>query len=54
MKVAVLLATYNGAPFLQEQLDSLLKQTYKDFNIYISYDGSIDKTKVTVNYSTPC
>lgn len=43
-KVAVLLSTFNGARFLEEQLDSLLHQTSRDFHIYIRDDGSADGT----------
>ena len=42
-KIVVLLATYNGEDFIQEQLDSLLKQSV-DFDILIRDDGSRDKT----------
>ncbi len=44
MKVSVLMATYNGEKFLRTQIDSLLNQSYKDFEIYISDDGSKDHT----------
>lgn len=43
-KCAILMATYNGQRFLQEQLDSLLTQTYSDFSIRIRDDGSTDST----------
>ncbi len=43
-KIDILLATYNGEKFLREQLDSILNQTYKNFNLIISDDGSNDKT----------
>lgn len=43
--VAVLLCTYNGEPFLTEQLESLLRQTHKNWVIYASDDGSTDSTK---------
>ena len=49
MKVSILLATYNGEKYLKEQIESLLKQTYKDFDIYISDDGSSDKTVEIIN-----
>jgi glycosyltransferase involved in cell wall biosynthesis len=42
--VAILLATYNGAKFLQEQLESLSRQTYTQFNVLIRDDGSSDTT----------
>ena len=44
MKIAVLLATYNGEKYIAEQLDSLLNQTNKNFVIYISDDCSNDNT----------
>jgi rhamnosyltransferase len=43
-KVNVLLPTYNGDFFLEEQIKSLLNQTYKNINILIRDDGSEDKT----------
>ena len=38
------MATYNGERFIREQLDSLLAQTFCDFTVYISDDGSSDAT----------
>lgn len=43
-KVNVLLSTFNGEKYLEEQLDSLLNQTYQNIDIYIRDDGSHDKT----------
>lgn len=43
-KLKILLATYNGEKFIQEQIDSLLNQTYSDFLIIIQDDFSTDKT----------
>lgn len=43
-KVAVLLATFNGEKYIAQQLDSLLAQEFKDFDLYISDDGSNDRT----------
>ncbi|MEL7012477.1 MAG: glycosyltransferase family 2 protein, partial [Pseudomonadota bacterium] len=42
--IAILLATYNGARFLERQLDSLAKQSYKNWSLWISDDGSKDET----------
>ncbi|WP_411959325.1 glycosyltransferase family 2 protein [Pseudomonas sp. s4] len=42
--VAILLSTYNGEEFLNEQLDSLAQQTHKNWTIYASDDGSNDST----------
>lgn len=44
MKVAILLATYNGEDYLLEQLESIDRQTYSDFVCYIHDDGSTDST----------
>lgn len=42
--VAILLATYNGARHLAEQLDSIVAQTHDDWTIHVSDDGSTDGT----------
>lgn len=44
VSVQILLATYNGARFLREQLDSLFSQTYQDFTLLVRDDGSKDDT----------
>ena len=43
-KIAILLATYNGAKYIREQLDSLFQQSYDDFHLYVRDDGSTDNT----------
>ena len=43
-KVKVLLSTYNGAEFLQEQMNSILQQTHGDVDIVVRDDGSTDRT----------
>lgn len=43
-RVSVGLAVYNGENFLGESLDSLLNQTYEDFELIISDNASTDKT----------
>lgn len=49
--IAVLMATYNGEDYLEEQLESLLSQTCQDFVIYISDDHSTDSTcKIIEDY----
>lgn len=42
--VEVLLATFNGAQFLPELLDSLLAQSYQEWRLVIRDDGSSDRT----------
>ena len=45
MKIAILMSTYNGQKYLEEQMKSLQKQTLKDkTTIYIRDDGSNDDT----------
>ena len=41
-KVSVILPNYNHAPYLCERLESILTQTYKDFELLILDDGSTD------------
>lgn len=43
-KVAIILATFNGAKFLQEQINSIVHQTHEDWHIFYRDDGSTDKT----------
>lgn len=43
-RVDILLATYNGEKFLGVLLDSILKQTHRDFSLLISDDCSSDST----------
>lgn len=42
--VAVLMCTYNGQAFLAEQLDSIAGQTYGNWTVVVSDDGSQDST----------
>ncbi|WP_252272082.1 glycosyltransferase family 2 protein [Pseudomonas subflava] len=42
--VAILLSTFNGEKYLAEQLDSIAAQTYRDWIIVASDDGSEDST----------
>lgn len=44
-KVLVLMATYNGECFLEEQLQSLLRQKNVNIDILVRDDGSHDHTK---------
>ena len=42
--VSILLASYNGAPYIAAQIDSILQQTFRDFMLYIRDDCSNDGT----------
>ncbi|MFI8741444.1 glycosyltransferase family 2 protein [Stutzerimonas sp. R75] len=48
LHVAILLTTYNGARFLDEQLSSIAQQTHRQWTLYISDDGSSDSTLVII------
>lgn len=43
-KVLVLMSTYNGEKYVNEQLESILNQSIRDVDILIRDDGSRDKT----------
>lgn len=47
-KIIVLMATYNGEKYIEEQIESILNQTYKNIDIYIRDDGSTDKTMIII------
>lgn len=52
-KVSVVIPTYNGVKYVTEAIDSILNQTYKDFEIIVVDDGSSDKTiDVLKSYGT--
>jgi glycosyltransferase involved in cell wall biosynthesis len=51
--VAVLLCTRNGARFLEEQLNSLRAQEYKNFNLWVSDDDSEDNTNQILEQNQP-
>ncbi len=42
--IAILLSTYNGEKYIEEQIGSLQAQTYTDWQLYIRDDGSSDNT----------
>lgn len=43
--VLILLSTYNGARFLEEQVASIRAQTYADWHLLVRDDGSTDDTR---------
>ena len=45
IKVSVLIATYNSAKTIKKAIDSVLNQTFKDFELIVLDDGSTDNTK---------
>lgn len=43
-KISILLSTYNSGIYLEDQINSILKQTFTDWVLYIRDDGSSDNT----------
>ena len=43
-KIEILMATYNGEKYIREQINSIINQTYTNWNLLIRDDGSKDKT----------
>lgn len=49
--ITVLMPVYNAAPFLHEAIESILNQTFKDFEFLIINDGSTDDSeKIILSY----
>jgi glycosyltransferase involved in cell wall biosynthesis len=48
-KVSVILCTYNRAEYLQKCIDSVINQTFKDWELVVVDDGSEDNTFETVD-----
>lgn len=48
-ELAVIMPVHNGASYLREAIDSILKQTYKDFEFIIIDDGSTDNSLNILN-----
>ena len=42
--ICILMSTYNGEKFINEQLQSIENQTHKNWRVVISDDGSSDNT----------
>lgn len=49
LDISIVMCTYNGARYLREQLDSLIRQTLPACEIIIQDDGSEDGTLVILN-----
>ena len=48
-KISVIIPVYNTEKYLEKCLDSIINQTYQDFEIVIINDGSIDNSRKIIN-----
>lgn len=44
-RLSILMATYNGERYLEKQLESFDQQSFKDWDLWVSDDGSKDATR---------
>lgn len=49
-EVVILLATYNGEKYVSEMIESIIKQTHKNWKLYLSDDSSTDNTVALLKY----
>lgn len=42
--ISILMATYNGELYIEEQIQSILKQSYQNYQLIVHDDGSTDNT----------
>lgn len=53
-KITVLLPAYNAGPYIREAVDSVLRQTFTDFELIVINDGSKDDTaQILDSYTDP-
>lgn len=53
-KISIILPVYNGGRYLAKAIESILNQTYSDYELIIINDGSTDNTeKIILSYSDP-
>jgi Glycosyl transferase family 2 len=53
-RVTVLMAVYNGELHLREAIESIIRQTFQDFEFLIINDGSTDRTReLILSYDDP-
>ncbi len=53
-KISIIIPVYNGEQFLCRCIDSIINQTYKNYEIIIINDGSTDRTKQIIEKYVEC
>lgn len=52
-KISVIMPAYNVESYIAESIESVLKQTYSNFELIIVNDGSVDKTReIVLSYAS--
>jgi glycosyltransferase involved in cell wall biosynthesis len=49
IKFSVVIPVYNASEFIKDTLDSIKNQTYKNYEVLVTNDGSIDNTEEVLN-----
>ena len=47
--ISILLPTYNGEKFISQSIDSILNQTFRDFELLIGFNGTTDSSRDIVS-----
>ena len=51
--ISIIVTIYNSEKFLKEALDSILNQTYKDYEVIMVNDGSTDNSRaIALSYTS--
>jgi glycosyltransferase involved in cell wall biosynthesis len=48
-KISIIMPVYNGEIYIEESINSILQQSYSNFELIIVNDGSTDRTKEVIN-----
>ena len=52
--ISILLATYNGEKYIRKSIESIINQSYKDWELLIGFNGTIDGSKeIAKSFSDP-
>ena len=50
VKISVILPVYNGSKYIKKSIESVLNQTFHDFELIIVNDGSCDNTSDIITF----